>query len=208
MPQYRFSPTRAAKHWWAIFGTAAVLLALPALLNLIVPERTESDDEIRLGSLGYGWEVPLYDPEGEPISCQQSVDITAGYLWNCDGTIVQSMITEGGTDPERTLRRMMRAMVMDFPPEQAPLFKEGDTRMLIDGRWRAVGMSVEGSGEQEGQTMVTVVRSGTDVPELADAVWYHLTDGSTLPPPVLMLLDDLTPQTPGVGHERERVEQA
>ncbi|MGP6175061.1 hypothetical protein [Corynebacterium sp. A21] len=200
MPQYRFSPTRAGKLWCAILGVAALLLALPSLLNLVVPDRPDGTDEVRLGSLGYDWEIPLRDPAGEIISCRKSSDVITGYLWDCEGTMVQSLIVEGPEDEEQTLRRMMRALIIEFPPANAPVFREEEARMVIDPRYGAVGMSLAGTGDREGQSMITLVYGGAEVPELADAVWFHYSQQS-LPTPVLMLLDGMSPAPIGAGLE-------
>lgn len=193
MPQYRFSPTRAGKHWWAIFAVAVILLAIPALLNLFVPERQAQTDEVRLGQAGYDWEIPLSDADGEPLSCRQSTEALSGHLWDCEGTTVQSMIVEGSTDEEHTLDRMMRMTLLDYPPEDVPTFREGDALMKIDDRWGAVGMSLAGTGEWEGSSMITVIFGGPKVPELSDAVWHRFSDGQALPTPVLFLLDGMSP---------------
>ncbi|QGU06180.1 hypothetical protein COCCU_01060 [Corynebacterium occultum] len=195
MPQYRFSPTRAGKLWCAIFAVAALLFALPGILNLLTPEREAGTDEIRLGSLGYDWEMLLHDEQGEVISCSKSSNVILGYLWDCDGTLIQSLLVEGVEDEEVTLRRMMRANLAEFPPEDAPVFREGDARMVIDPRYGAVGMSLAGSDEREGQSMIVLVHGGPEVPELADAVWFQFSR-QPLPTPVLLLLDDITPSVP------------
>lgn len=192
MPQYRFSPTRAGKHWWAIFAVAVILLAIPALLNLVVPERQAQTDEVRLGQLGYNWEIPLTDAAGEPLSCRQSTEALSGQLWDCEGTIVQSMIVEGSVDEEHTLERMMRMTLLAYPPADVPTFREGDALMKIDDRFGAVGMSLAGTGEREGASMIAVIFGGPNVPELSDAVWYQFSDGQSLPSPVLFLLDGMS----------------
>lgn len=199
MPQYRFSPTRAGRHWWAVFGVAAVLLALPALLNLLVPDNEDRVDEVRLGQLGYDWEIPLTDAAGEPVACRKSTDVINGYLWDCDGTLVHSMIVEGSNDEEETLRRMMRMEFTQFPPRDIPTFREGESRMVLDDRFGAVGMSLPGTGDRESQSMIAIIYGGAEVPELADAAWYRFTDGQPLPMPVLMLLEGMSDGAPSPG---------
>lgn len=197
MPQYRFSPTRAGKHWWAIFGVAIALLALPALLNLVVPDRVAETDEVRLGQLGYDWEIPVTDAEGEPLACRKSSQVISGYMWDCDGTMIHSMIVEGSENEENTLRRMMRVEFFSYPPPEIPTFREGEARMVLDNRFGAVGFSVPGTGDHEGQSMITLVYGGGQMPELADAVWRQYTGGSQLPPPVLLLLEGMSGTAPG-----------
>lgn len=203
MPQYRFSPTRAGRHWWAIFGVAIVLLAIPALLNLVVPERQNPTDQVRLGQFGYDWEIPLDHPDGSPVTCHQSTEALGGHLWDCEGTIVQAMITQGSTDEEHTLERMMRMTLLDYPPDDIPTFREGEALLKIDDRFGAVGMSLPGTGDQEGASMIAIIYGGTAVPELADAVWYSFSDGHPLPQPVLFLLEGMShPPIPETGTPR------
>lgn len=198
MPQYRFTPTRAGKLWWAIFTVAALLLALPTVINLFLPEREGGTDEVRFGSLGYEWEIPLRDARGELVSCSRSSNVIFGYLWDCEGTMVHSIVAEGAEDEEATLRRMMRAHLGSFPPRDALAFREEGSRMVIDPRYGAVGISLVGTGDQAGQSMIVLVYGGPEVPELADSVWFQFSR-QPLPPPVLQLLDSLSPTWPGTS---------
>lgn len=152
--------------------TAAILL-LPAALLTVVPTRA-IDSEVRLGMAGYSWSIPL------DLRCRPSSgSLTAG--WTCGSVSLQSMIADGGTDPDRTLRRMMRAMLSGLPPEGAEILREGESRMLIDDRARSVGLSLEGTGEQEGRTMVAVLTGpGEEIVPVADKVWEEFT-GQGLP---------------------------
>lgn len=182
MPTYRLQPVRAGRYWWAVFGVTAIVLLLPVIINLAVPDRASATDEVRLGTLGYDWEVPVPDPAGEEVlTCAKSTGSISGHAWDCDGVMLQSIIAEGGTEPDRTLRRMVRALDLFPPAEDAPILREGDARMLIDPEWGTIGLSLEGVDEREDLTMVAVISGrGSQTAPLADAVWRAYT-GSPLP---------------------------
>lgn len=172
MTQYRLQPTADRRWWLTLFGVTAAVLALPALLLPVVPVRAVSD-RVVLGS-HEGWNIPL------DMSCRPSTDaLMEG--WRCGDVLAQTMNVEGGTDPDRTLRRMMRAMAFVPPPADAEILREGPARMIIDDSTRSVGMSLEGSGENEGLTMVVVLTGpGGQVAPMADTVWQEYT-GRELP---------------------------
>lgn len=177
MPTYRLQPTRAGRYWWAVIGATAIVLLLPALINLAVPDRDAALREIRLSGQGYSWEIPVHDPAGEIMSCRQSTAMITGHAWNCEGATVMSTVTAGGTDPDRTLWRMTRALSLTAPPENAPILREGDARLLIDHEMATLGLSLEGGGEHGEQTMVAVLAGhGAQTAPLADAVWRAYTD--------------------------------
>lgn len=172
MSQYRLQPAADRRWWWSLFGVSTVILLLPSLVLPFVPTRAVSD-EVYLGVDG-GWSVPL-DRECRP----SSEAISAG--WNCGSVLVQTMIVEGGTDPDRTLRRMMRAMLYIPVADDAEILREGEARMLIDDWSRSVGVSLEGTGEREGQTLVGVFTGpGEQVVPLVDDTWQEFT-GRELP---------------------------
>jgi hypothetical protein len=173
MSSYRLQPAAERRWWWSLFGVTAAILLLPAALLTVVPTRA-IDSEVRLGMSGYSWSIPL------DLRCRPSSgSLTAG--WTCGSVSLQSMIADGGTDPDRTLRRMMRAMLSGLPPEGAEILREGEARMLIDDRARSVGLSLEGTGEQEGRTMVAVLTGpGEEIVPIADKVWEEFT-GQGLP---------------------------
>lgn len=172
MSLYRLQPT-ADRRWWAtLFGVTAVVLLLPAALLLVVPTRAVSHD-VELGMSEYDWTVPL------DLSCRPATDtIVEG--WRCGDVLVQTIVVEGGTDPDRTLRRMTRAMSYG-PAPRAEILREGDARMVIDDLTGSVGVSVEGTGEREGLTLVAVLTGpGHAVAPLTDSVWRELA-GTELP---------------------------
>ncbi|GAB3697223.1 hypothetical protein [Corynebacterium nasicanis] len=172
MTSYRLQPATDRRWWFSLFGVTTAVLLLPALLLLVVPTRSVSE-QVVLGS-EEGWGIPL------DMSCRPSSDVLlAG--WQCGDVLAQTMNVEGGTDPERTLRRMMRAMLYLTPSPEAEVLREGTARMLIDDYSRSVGMTLEGSGEDEGVTMVVVLSGpGGQVAPFADTVWREFT-GRELP---------------------------
>lgn len=173
MSSYRLQPATDRRWWWSLFGVTAAVLLLPAALLPVVPTRAVSS-EVRLGMTGYSWSIPL------DLTCRPGSDLLVEG-WDCGSVSLQTMIAEGGTDPDRTLRRMMRAISSGLPPEGAEILREGDARMLIDAPTASVGMSLEGTGEHEGLTMVAVLTGpGEQVVPLADLVWGKFT-GRGLP---------------------------
>ncbi|QGU03500.1 hypothetical protein [Corynebacterium comes] len=173
MSSYRLQPTTDNRWWWSLFGVTAVVLLLPAVLLPIVPTRAVSSD-VRLGMTGYSWSIPL------DLTCRPDTDVLVEG-WTCGSVSVATMIAEGGTDPDRTLRRMMRAISSGLPPAGAEILREGDARMLIDARSSSLGMSLEGTGEHEGLTMVAVLTGpGEQIVPIADTVWGKFT-GQGLP---------------------------
>jgi hypothetical protein len=172
MSSYRLQPAADQRWWWSLFGMTTVILLLPAVLLPVMPTRSVVSD-VRLGMPGYSWSIPL------DLTCRPD---TGAFVdgWTCGSVSVQTMIAEGGTEPDRTLRRMMRALVV-APPEGAEILREGKARMLIDERANTVGMSLEGSGEYEGLTMIAVlVGPGHQSVPIADMVWEGFT-GQNLP---------------------------
>lgn len=185
MPTYRLQPSATRSWWWALFGVTAIIILIPAVLNLLVPSQ-EREEEVVLSTAGYSWEIPL------DITCDPAPLTSMGSGWQCGGVILQSIIAEGGTDSELTLRRMMRALNFTFPPENIPILKEGDMRMLIDDRTSTVGLSLEGTGDQEGQTMVSVITGqGPQVATLSDQVWQSYSGGQELPEVVMEAIAEL-----------------
>lgn len=173
MSSYRLQPATDRRWWWSLFGVTAVVLLLPAALLPLVPTRAVSSD-VRLGMTGYSWSIPL------DLSCSPGSDLLVEG-WTCGSVSLQTMIVEGGADPDRTLRRMMRAASSGLAPTGAEILREGDARMLIDAPTASVGMSLEGLGEQEGLTMIAVLTGpGEQVVPLADLVWEKFT-GQGLP---------------------------
>lgn len=72
------------------------------------------------------------------------------------------------------------------------MLKEGNARMLIDDRTSTVGLSLEGAGDHEGQTMVAVLTGpGDQVAMLSDRVWQSYTGGQALPEIVLAAITEI-----------------
>ncbi|RNE48210.1 hypothetical protein [Corynebacterium alimapuense] len=185
MSTYRLQPSATRPWWWGLFGATAIILTLPVILNMAVPTRYQTE-EVILGTPGYSWEIPL------GLSCTPSADSIGGSGWYCGDVYVQTIIAEGGTDPDRTLRRMMRALNTSVPAESTAILREDQSRLLVDAPVNTVGISLEGQGQQEGQTMVTVVTGpGAQVAPLADLVWRSYTDGEGLPGLVMEAIADL-----------------
>lgn len=171
MTLYRLQSASDRRWWVALFGITAVVLLLPALLLLVVPARDVAE-RVVLG--GESWEIPL------ELECRPSTDVLHSG-WSCGELQVQTLLVEGGEDPDRTLRRMMRTMLIMPPPRDAEILKEGDARMLIDDTTWSVGLSLEGTGERADLTIVTVLTGpGWAISPVADDVWREYT-GQGLP---------------------------
>lgn len=174
MSSYRLKPAVSRYWWFALFGAAAIIMCIPLVLNHFVP-KVERMEQVELRMTGVEWKIPL------DMECLDNSDIINGDYWSCPEGNIQTIVVEGGTDPERTLRRMMRALTMFFPPEEAPVWEDGNARMLIDDQRGNVGISLEGSGEQENLTMVVVLPTGPDALPLVNEVWGELSGGMELP---------------------------
>lgn len=206
MPTYQLQPVRAGRHWWAVVGATAAILLLPVLLNLTVPTPEREAEDVRLGAPGYDWEIPLPAPGGADgtLACDSYTEALFGHGWDCGNVVIQSTIAQGGTDPERTLRRMMRAQALLDPPADADVFREGDARMIIDDDFGVVGISFEGTGEQRDLTMVAVLTGqGARLASIADSVWRAYTDRE-LPAVVVDEIHDLW--NPPVGNRTRNQE--
>ncbi len=156
-----------------MFGVTAVILLLPAALLLVVPTRAVSE-QVELGMPHHDWTIPL------EMDCRPSTDVLV-QGWTCGPVLVQTLVAEGGTDPDRTLRRMMRAMTYGPAPEDAEILREGEARMIIDDLTRSVGLSLEGTGDREGLALVVVLTGpGEHLAPLSDTVWRAFT-GNALP---------------------------
>lgn len=156
-----------------MFGVTAVILLLPAALLLVVPTRDVSE-RVELGLPQYDWTIPL------EMDCRPSTDVLVKG-WTCGPVLMQTLIAEGGTDPDRTLRRMVRAVTFTAVPEGAEILREGEARMLIHEATRTVGLSLEGTGEHAGLTLVAVLTGpGEHLAPLADTTWRKFT-GNALP---------------------------
>ena len=148
---------------------------------------------MRLGAPGYDWGIPVPAPGGtdETLACHSYTEALLGHGWDCGNVVIQSTIAQGGTDPERTLRRTMRSQALLAPPADADVFREGDARMIIDDDFGVVGISLEGTGDHRDLTMVAVLTGqGARLASVADSVWRAYTDRE-LPAVVVDEIHDL-----------------
>lgn len=172
MSSYRLRPTADIPWWFALFGATTAMLLLPVLLLPVVPERNTTSP-VMLGDAAFGWQVPLHR------ECRPAGGLMANG-WNCGDVLVQTLVVPGSTDPDRTLRRMVRGLTMGSLPT-ADILREGDARMLIDEPGRSVGFTLTGLDDHPDQTLVAVLTGpGPETAPLADDTWLALT-GRHLP---------------------------
>ena len=57
--KYQLKPQGRGGLWWSIVGVAVVLLLLPTLINLVVPDKANDYKQLEIDLLGVDWSVPI-----------------------------------------------------------------------------------------------------------------------------------------------------
>lgn len=186
MKTYRLQPDAAGRTWGIAIGIAAVVLILPVVVWLLAPAPASSSERVVIDE--GGWNIAL-DAE-----CEANPLPTGLEGWDCGGVGVETMTESANDDPDLALRRMTRALGGSQLNTEDRILREGDTRMLIDGRSFLVGMSVQGSGEQDGtQLFVVLNATAGNLDHLASlsAEVYQGLNGEELPEFVTGLIADM-----------------
>lgn len=147
MPAYRLKPRLPM---WRISGLAAIVLLLPMAVGLALPQLSDDRSPVVLGALGESWEIPISWPSGEALTCDEASDLVI-QGWDCGGTTIASLVMTDSRDPENTLRRALRAVLM-MQPEQGELVRDGGVLLLETSE----GIAISKPGD-DGKTMVAVV---------------------------------------------------
>lgn len=169
MPEYRLKPRLPM---WRLSALVLGLLMLPVLIDAALPQVAPNSSQVTLGMPGYEWSHELNWPDGTPMTCVEVDESFFSPAWDCDGTIITTMIMAGARDEDNTLQRGMRnALRRDVA---APISLRKGPARLIDAE-NAVGMSVMGEGDYAGQSLIAVV-TGDNYREVSRVVWTSLVD--------------------------------
>ncbi|MBH5301098.1 hypothetical protein K1I36_00665 [Corynebacterium silvaticum] len=161
MSYFQFRPAMSAKSWWLVAALVTLLLALPAVLNAVVPSIDFKLKNVTLGE-AESIELPVLLEDGAHLQCREEMSDLFQPQWNCEGTKINSMVVEGSTDQDHTLRRMMRFNALSSLPENAEIFREGNIRM-IEGPKDQIGLSLAVQGDDGEQKTLFVLVEGPDV---------------------------------------------
>jgi hypothetical protein len=161
-------------------GVAVVLLLLPTVINVAIPERANPYRQLVLDAFGSEWNVPVVTQSGAPVQCELAVDDFVTRSWSCnDQTTIITQIVEGSEDPESTLRRMVRANLALEAPADAQFVSSEDGRahLLVDSSgyssfWGdpVAAIGLDGSGDEEDLTAIAII-DGAAAQYYSEAIW-------------------------------------
>ncbi len=188
---YQLKPVGRAKLWWSILGVATLLLLLPVVINAVVPEKSNSYEQLTIDAFGYEWEVPVVTEDGAPVMCEMTMDDLFMKYWDCNGdTTVVTMLVEDVEDPANTLRRMVRAGLTTPVPDETPAVASEDDRAhalaqpgIEEGAFVTLpiaAMSLRGEGNYENLTAVAIV-NGFSNEYYASHIWSSMAQERGLP---------------------------
>ncbi|AIU31746.1 hypothetical protein [Corynebacterium ramonii] len=160
MSYFQFRPAMSAKSWWLIAALVTLLLALPAVLNAVVPSIDLKLKNVTLGEAD-SIELPVLLDDGARLQCKEEMSDLFQPQWNCEGTKINSMVVKGSTDQDHTLRRMMRFNALSPLPENAEIFREGNIR-IVEGSDDQIGLSLAVQGDDGEQNTLFVLVEGPD----------------------------------------------
>lgn len=210
--KYQLKPQGQGKLWFAIVGLATLLLLLPTLINLVVPDKGNDYKQVEIDLLGVDWSVPITTEGSAAVMCEETSDEITRKYWNCNGdTTVVTMMVEGVKDPSNTLRRMVNAALFTEVDEslQAVASEDGRAHALYvpgeqsGGVWTLpiVALSMQGSGDYENLTAVAII-NGESVDYYSTNMWSSMAVERGLPYQQefpLELEQDMWPDTPAEG---------
>ncbi|AKS12455.1 hypothetical protein NMK91_00535 [Corynebacterium pseudotuberculosis] len=154
MSYFQFRPAMSAKSWWLVAVVVTLLLVLPAALNAVVPSIDFKLKNVILGKKD-SFELLVVLDDGAHLQCKEEMSDLFQPQWDCEGTRINSMVVDGSTDQDHTLRRMMRLNAKVPLPKDAKIFREGNIR-IIEGASQ-VGLSLAVQGEDEQKTLFVLV---------------------------------------------------
>ncbi|SES04052.1 hypothetical protein [Corynebacterium cystitidis] len=202
MPSYRFGPRRTYRLFSSSLAAVAAFLALPALVVWAVPDPAPELEKVEL-SVGQGWAEPI-----DQLVCTVDYHATSQQGWTCGDVTVTASSSEWTDDPERTLRRQVRAHSDWLDGKSGEVIRVGDNLVFLYANkytGPTIAMTVRGNGDYD-NTVLYVQVTGADtleVTEVASRIWENLT-GSPLADDVLAHLPEIDdrpkPQLPGPEH--------
>lgn len=189
--KYQLKPQGRGSLWWSIVGVAAVLLLLPTLINLVIPDKGNDYKQLEIDLLGVDWSVPITTEESAAVLCEETSDEITQKFWSCNGdTTVVTLMVEGVKDPSNTLRRMIDATLFTDVDEnlEAVSSEDGRAHALYvpaqqSGEWWTlpiVALSVQGTGDYEGMTAIAIV-NGNSLDYYSTHIWSSMATERGLP---------------------------
>ncbi len=171
MVKYQLQPARTGRVWWATVGVTLAVLLLPGIVWFLVPLAEPEREQVVLGT--GEWEIET------DLNCEVNLLAATGVGWDCEGVFLETITQPTTRDPNHNLRRMVRALAYT-PIPRAAVTTVGQGRVLVDAANGVIGMSVQGTGENEGKQIFAVASGIGDVPAVSDAVFRAMT-GHGLP---------------------------
>lgn len=189
--RYQLKPVGRAKLWWSILGVATLMLLLPVVINAVVPEKSNSYEQLTIATFGYEWEVPVVTEDGSPVMCEMTMDDLFMKYWDCNGdTTVVTLIVEGVEDPANSLNRMIRAgLSTPFVEDVPAVASEDDLAHALfqpggeEGAFvtlPVVAMSQRGEGDYENLSAIAIV-NGFSNEYYASHIWSSMARERGLP---------------------------
>ncbi len=156
MTSYRFPPAKMTGPFFAVLGATLLVLGLPAVLSLALPEREPEMEEVVLDDPE--WRQPI-----EGLTCSVNHDSMANQAWDCGDTLVEAYVTEGVEDDALALRRAVRATSFEGMPKKEDVKDAGGILTLeTDGFIPVFAFSVA-----KGDLNYQIVFSNGDPTDLA-----------------------------------------
>lgn len=171
MATYQLQPARTGRVWWATVGVTLAVLLLPAIVWFFVPLAVPEREQVVLGT--GDWEIET------DLTCEVNLLAATGVGWDCEGVTLETITQPTTQDPDHNLRRMVRALAYT-PIPRAAVTTVGEGRVLVDAPNDVIGMSVQGTGENEGEQIFAVASGIGDVPAVSDDIFRAMT-GQGLP---------------------------
>lgn len=202
-PSYRFGPRRTGRLFAASLAAVVAFLAAPALAVWALPDPPAVREKVELSSAYSEWTEPI-----EHLVCEVDPYAMTGHGWNCGGATVLAASTEWTDDPERTLRRQVRAYndLVDSSSGTVMAFGDNHIFFYLDRfTGPTIAMTVRGTGEFDEEVLFATV-SGShpdEVASVASQIWEGLT-GTPMAQDVLAQLQDsgVLDDDPLPGRER------
>lgn len=199
---YRPTPSESRTGWLGFIGLVAILLLLPACINRFVSPQPQASEPVVLTGIDHTWEIPLtLGDNAARISCLTSSDDPMAVTWKCRDLTISSIVVSTTDNKDLLLRRIAHALVL--PPELSLSSATvhtvvlntrsiSDARILVDRDRGFMAVSVTGTGDQDGTTLVAAVH-GKGWYDAGAALWTSLTG---------------RPAVAGVGFPRQDVARA
>lgn len=181
MPQYRFGPRKTGRLFTVSILVTVVFLAIPSVVNFASPATQQEPENVVLSHEESDWEV-----RAPGLECEWDPHGMSTQAWWCGETYVIGSSTAWTEDPERTLRRQVRANSIDLDGQSGSVVRAGDNLMYFytptpgSLSQPTMALAVRGEGEYDGQVLFAMAQ-GYDFDELTNvssALWKGMTGTS------------------------------